>query len=596
MHKKTITAAAVRAVLRDYWSQYKKYPWQTLIALLFPAFGTICIFFVPPLIVAKIINTFVSTHTISLSSTGWLIALFGFLWLCGEVFWRIGMHFLIRIETVGLGALGKKAFGKLAERDYVFYSNNFVGSLTKVTMSYVRGFEGFTDTIGFNVLNNLVPIVFSCVILWRYSPIIPLVLLLLVGVTIAVAVPIIRRRSRLVTDRHVAQSAISGRLSDIITNILAVKSFSAERKEGASFAEYVDDYTSKFKKAADFQNLRFDLAISPLYIFTNTLGLVLAVFMGGRLGLEAGTILIIFSYFGQVTRIFWDFQRIYRNIENSISEAAEFSELMLKPPAVEDRPGAGVLEPLSPDIEFRDVSFSYQTKDAQTEHFLEHFDLKIPAGQKVGLVGPSGGGKTTITKLLLRFLDVNAGEICIGGSPISAVSQASLRRTISYVPQEPLLFHRSLRENIAYGDEQASEADIIDAAQLAHADEFIRELPQGYDALVGERGVKLSGGQRQRVAIARAILKKAPIIILDEATSALDSESEKYIQDGLVELMKGKTAVVIAHRLSTIKHLDRIIVLDDGEIIEDGTHDELLEKGGMYAKLWSRQSGQFLEE
>jgi ATP-binding cassette subfamily B protein len=196
----------------------------------------------------------------------------------------------------------------------------------------------------------------------------------------------------------------------------------------------------------------------------------------------------------------------------------------------------------------------------------------------------------------LRFIDPQEGCILIGGEDIKSVTQNSLRETISYVPQEPMLFHRSLYENILYGNKNASKDDVIAASKLAHAHDFINALPEGYDTMVGERGIKLSGGQRQRVAIARAILKKSTILILDEATSSLDSESEKYIQEGLWELMKGKTAVVIAHRLSTIKSMDRIIVLDGGKIAQQGTHDELIAKRGLYAKLWAHQSGEFLEE
>ena len=222
---------------------------------------------------------------------------------------------------------------------------------------------------------------------------------------------------------------------------------------------------------------------------------------------------------------------------------------------------------------------------------MDCFNLEIPKQQKVGLVGPSGGGKTTITKLLLRFIDPQTGNILFDGQNISNVTQKSLREAVSYVPQEPLLFHRSLFENIAYSNDEATEADVIRAAKIAHADDFINQLSDKYNTLVGERGIKLSGGQRQRVAIARALLKKAPILILDEATSALDSESEKYIQEGLWKLMENKTAIVIAHRLSTIKHLDRIIVLDNGKIVQDGTHNELIKQTGLYAKLWNHQSG-----
>ena len=240
------------------------------------------------------------------------------------------------------------------------------------------------------------------------------------------------------------------------------------------------------------------------------------------------------------------------------------------------------------------VSFTYIGKNESK--LFENLNLTIPAGQNVGIVGPSGGGKTTITKLLLRFMDIRSGAIKIDGINIAEVTQTSLRDAITYVPQEPLLFHRSIKENIAYGKPSATMKEITTAAKKAHAHDFIEKLPQGYDTLVGERGIKLSGGQRQRVALARAILKDAPIIVLDEATSALDSESERLIQEALFSLMEGRTTIVIAHRLSTIKHLDRILVLKDGKIIEDGNHVDLIKKkNGTYAKLWSHQSGGFIE-
>jgi ATP-binding cassette subfamily B protein len=246
-------------------------------------------------------------------------------------------------------------------------------------------------------------------------------------------------------------------------------------------------------------------------------------------------------------------------------------------------------------IDCSDVSFHYNdAKD--TDSIFKNLNLHIKAGQKVGLVGHSGGGKSTLTRLLLRFDDITGGTITIDGQDIKGITQTSLRQAISYVPQEPLLFHRSIRENIAYGNLEASQAAIEKAAKMAYAHEFIKQLPDGYDTLVGERGVKLSGGQRQRVAIARAMLKNAPILVLDEATSALDSESEKLIQKALWELMEGKTAVIIAHRLSTIQKMDRILVLDHGEITEDGTHKQLLKKDGTYAKLWAHQSGGFIED
>src|SRR5206468_435484 len=266
---------------------------------------------------------------------------------------------------------------------------------------------------------------------------------------------------------------------------------------------------------------------------------------------------------------------------------AQFTELLLEPPSVVDAADARAFAPRHLGVELRDVRFRY----AATQPLLfDGFSLAIAPGTKVGLVGRSGGGKTTLTRLLLRFADVESGHILIGGQPIDGVSQASLRRTIAYVPQDPSMFHRTIADNIRVGRPEAADADVRRAAGLAHAAEFIETLPAGYETLVGERGVKLSGGERQRVAIARAILKDAPILVLDEATSSLDSESEALIQDALQTLMKGKTVIVIAHRLSTIMKMDRIVVLEGGKVVAEGTHDELLEHKGLYHKLWSIQA------
>ena len=222
--------------------------------------------------------------------------------------------------------------------------------------------------------------------------------------------------------------------------------------------------------------------------------------------------------------------------------------------------------------------------------------LSIKPGEKVGLVGHSGSGKTTFTRLLLRFSDIDGGAIKLDDQDIRAITQDDLHKKIAYVPQEPLMFHRSLADNIRYGNFSASQKEIERVAKLAHADDFIKDQPKGYETLVGERGVKLSGGQRQRIAIARAMLKDAPILVLDEATSALDSESEVLIQDALWKLMEGRTAIVIAHRLSTIQKMDRIVVMDNGSIVEEGTHKELIAKKGVYASLWDHQTGGFIEE
>ncbi len=246
----------------------------------------------------------------------------------------------------------------------------------------------------------------------------------------------------------------------------------------------------------------------------------------------------------------------------------------------------------SHDISFNDINFWYTDGNVKTQVFHD-FNLTIPAGQRVGLVGVSGAGKTTLTKLLLRLADIQEGQILVDGQNIANVTQQSLRRQIAYVPQEALLFHRTIAENIAYGRPDATMDEIREAARSANALDFIEALPQGFDTITGERGIKLSGGQRQRIAIARAMLADCPILVLDEATSALDSESEAAVQEALARLMEGRTVIVVAHRLSTVANLDRIVVLSRGYIIEDGPHAELVAKGGDYARLWNRQTGAF---
>ncbi|MDP3900856.1 MAG: ABC transporter ATP-binding protein [bacterium] len=594
MEKEVITRQAVRQVLWDYWCQYKAHPWYAGVGFFVPAVGDILVFFVPPLIVARVIDAFATQGGISLDVVWWYVALFGGLWLLGEALWRIGMYFLVRLEERGINTLSRLSFSRLMERDYAFYTNNFVGSLTKKALAFSRGFEMFTDTLVFNVTTSILPILFVIFILWQYSPFIPLVLVLWIMGAILVAIPIMKKRSKLVALRHDASSKVAGRLSDSMTNMLVIKSFAREDAEYATFGEYVGDLTRKFKKAADYQNLRLDILLSPLYVATNVCGLLLAIFFAQKLSLQPGAIVVIFSYYVLITRIFWQINRTYRNIESSVSEAAEFTQMFVEAPTVQDAPAAKPLAVTEAGIQFKDVTFKYSDAETQEPSFLRKFNLDIKGHERVGLVGPSGGGKTTITKLLLRFIDLESGSIVIDGQDISKVTQKSLRGAIAYVPQDPLLFHRSLAENISYSNEHATQEDVVRAAKIAHADEFISELPRGYKTLVGERGIKLSGGQRQRVAIARALLKKSSILVLDEATSSLDSESEKYIQEGLWELMKDKTVLVIAHRLSTIKHLDRIVVLDQGKIVQEGTHAKLIKEKGLYAKLWSLQSGEFL--
>jgi ABC-type multidrug transport system fused ATPase/permease subunit len=294
----------------------------------------------------------------------------------------------------------------------------------------------------------------------------------------------------------------------------------------------------------------------------------------------------------QVTHRLWSFSRIIRDLYESFADAKEMAEIMLRPHEIAQNADAEALISEKGKIEFTNVTFGF----GDNSPVISDLSLTIAPGERIALVGPSGAGKTTFVKLLMRFYDPKEGAVLIDGQKIKNVDIVSLRSALALVPQDPSLFHRSLLENIRYGRPDASDDEVIAAARLANCDEFISVLPLGYETLVGERGVKLSGGERQRVAIARAFLRNAPILILDEATSSLDSESEGLIQDALLRLMQGRTTIVIAHRLSTIRHMDRIVVMEEGKITEDGAHEALIKNGGKYSLLWSLQQGGFLQD
>jgi ATP-binding cassette subfamily B protein len=584
-------SASLWLVVHRYAAQIRRRPAFAIPALLLPGIGSILVFYAPPLVIAKLLAAFARGEQLSSRQLAPYVLTFAALWLAGEVLWRVGDCFIARAEIRGMEALYIEALDELLAKDLPFFHDNFAGSLTKRALGYARRFEDVFDVMCLQVAANAIPVAFVVAVLWTYSLALVVTLLTMLVATLALVLPLIRRRARLVHIREAASNTMAGHVADSIANAETVRAFAREREEACIHARNVGDFGVKTLRSWDYQNLRVNTVTSPMYVATNTLGLVVALAVNGRTAGSLEAVFITFSYYAAVTRVVWQFNSIYRSLESALTDAAQFTELLLEPPSVVDAGDAQALAPGHLGVELTDVRFRYT---ATQPLLFDRFSLAIPPGTKLGLVGRSGGGKTTLTRLLLRFADVESGHILIGGQPIDRVSQASLRRTIAYVPQDPSMFHRTIADNIRVGRPEAPDADLRRAAELAHAAEFIETLPAGYETLVGERGVKLSGGQRQRIAIARAILKDAPILVLDEATSSLDSESEALIQDALLTLMEKRTAIVIAHRLSTVRRMDRLIVLEGGMIIEAGSHEALLEHGGTYASLWARQSGGFL--
>jgi len=405
-------------------------------------------------------------------------------------------------------------------------------------------------------------------------------------------VPRMRDRSKEVSE---GRSMLTGRIVDSYTNILTVKLFARAREEDAYVRDAIDQHTGLFYRSLRLNTL-FGFCLSTLnaLLVTGTGAMALLLWTRGKV--EVGTVAMALPLAWQIVNIAgwvaWQITSIFENV----GVIQEGMMTIARPITLTDPPGAASLKVTRGEICFEDMHFGYGRESG----VIAGLNLTVRPGEKIGLLGRSGAGKSTLVNLMLRFFDLEGGRILIDGQDIASVTQESLRAQISMVTQDTSLLHRSIRDNIRYGRPLASEAEVVAAAKLAHADEFIRELEdwkkrRGYDAQVVERGVKLSGGQRQRVAIARVILKDAPILVLDEATSALDSEVEAAIQSSLGALMAGKTVIAIAHRLSTIARMDRLIVLERGRIVEQGTHQQLMRLGGHYAALWRRQSGGFLE-
>ena len=507
-------------------------------------------------------------------------------------FGQPALRSLIRTVPLTIRHLENRVYAHLTLRSAAFYANNFTGSIVTKFNRFSRSFSTLFEAVTFDFQVALVEFIFPLIFMIFVAPTVAVVYFVWAAIMGISLIYLHRKKVRYSRGVAAQESVKTGIFADTITNIIPLKVFSARDQELKTFDKTLGKWAELSTANGFFGN-----RIRMFKIFMWTLLEVVAMYFVARQAIEGSLsvtdALAIIIFVRQLSQTMWNFGKVIERVEQAVADASEMIDILEDPIDVVDIEKPKKFAYTHGGISIDNLHFDYENS---SDGIFKNLSLDIKPRQKVGLVGPSGGGKTTLVKLLLRFADVQSGSIKIDGHDISEVAQDDLRRAIAYVPQEPILFHRSIKENIVYGQDDVSDKKLAEIIKLSHVGEFIDDLPQGLETMVGERGVKLSGGQKQRIAIARAMLKPAPILLLDEATSALDSKSEKLIIDALDNLMKGRTTIVIAHRLSTIKKLDRIIVLDKGQIKEDGPHAKLLSKKGIYANLWHHQMGNFIED
>ncbi len=579
-----------------YWGHARKYPGLLFGGLIVSPISTLVSSFLPPLLVANVLNKLSTGDYIkgqAWDSFGTEILLYFGLLIIGTLLWRLLDMLIWHLEGKVVRDLAERVYRHLLEQSANFHANSFGGSLVSQSNKLIGGYIRIADTTFYNSLSLIWGLIFTSVILARRAPIFVIGFIVVSAVFIAVALLVTRRTREASAIHSAAESRQTGYLADTVGNVMAVKSFAGTDYENRQYHRHAEKTRSglmQVMRAMQIQMVYFSTLTRVMLVVALSAAVVSIV----QYDANIGTVFLVLSYASLIADRLFDFSNsALRTYNRALGDAREMTQILQIQPEIKDPVHPVKANMNQGALDFKDVTF---THDGTPEPIFNRLSVAIKPGERIGLVGHSGSGKTTFTRLLLRFSDIDSGSIEIDGQNIAQVTQDDLHRAIAYVPQEPIMFHRSLADNIRYGDFKASQEEVVKAAKVAHAHEFIKDLPDGYETLVGERGIKLSGGQRQRIAIARAMLKNAPVLVLDEATSALDSESEVLIQDALWKLMEGRTAIVIAHRLSTVQKMDRIIVLEKGKIAEQGTHQELIANKGIYSELWNHQTGGFLED
>lgn len=479
----------------------------------------------------------------------------------------------------------------LINHSYKYFSDQLSGNLANKIADLPRSIDSLVMNIRWNIIAAFGVVVASLIIIFQVAPIFAFIVLCWLAVEIFIAFSFIGYINVSGKENAEDKSQLSGKIVDSISNIMAVKLFSRRYRELDNIIEFQKTEiksNSNLKLRICIYRLFMDF---PVTIMWPIIGYFLITYWQDE-KITTGDLVLVFNILWALMFRMWFLGESLAEIFKDISVSKQALNVIMQPHEIVDSVNAKSLEVYAGEIKFNNVNFNYN----EGKNVFNNKNIVIEAGSKVGLVGFSGSGKTTFVNLILRFYDVESGSITIDNQNIADVKQDSLRDNISMIPQDTSLFHRSLMDNIRYGNPNASDVEVIEAARKAHCHDFISKLPEAYNTMVGERGVKLSGGQRQRIAIARAILKNAPILLLDEATSALDSLTEQDIQDSLYDLMNNRTTIVIAHRLSTLANMDRILVFNEGKVIQDGKHSELIEKEGHYSKMWNMQAGGFLPE